>query len=78
MNGYIKRPLDVIRALRSLHSSGLSVSLPYLTSSGEMFFKIEGSILPVGQMLRLLDENQLDRVGIRHFCPNRAKAAGSG
>ena len=77
MNDYVKRPLDVIRAVRSLHSSGLSVSLPYLTSSGEMFFKVEGNVLTVSQMLRLLDENQLDSVGIRHFCPNRAKAAGS-
>ena len=78
MNSYIKRPLDVIRAVRSLHSSGLSVSLPYLTSSGEMFFKIEGSVLTVGQMLRLLDENQLNSTGIRQFCANRAKVAGAG
>ena len=78
VNDYVKRPLDVIRAVRSLNSSGSLVSLPFVTASGEMFFKVEGSVLTVGQMLRLLDENQLNRVGIRYFSPNRAKAAGSG
>jgi len=75
---YIKRPQDVIRALRSLHSSGLSVSLPYRTANGEMSFEVDGHVLTASQMLRLLDENRLDRVGIRQFCANRAKAAGAG
>jgi hypothetical protein len=75
---YIKRPLDVIRAIRSLNSSGSLVSLPFVTASGEMFFKIEGSELTVAQMLRLLEENQLNSMGIRQFCANRAKVAGAG
>jgi len=78
VENYAKRPLDVIRAVRSLNSLGLSVSLPSLTESGEMFFKVEGSALTVAQMLRLLDENQLDNVGIRQFRTNRTKAAGAG
>jgi hypothetical protein len=78
MNDYAKRPMDVIRAVRSLNSSGLLVSLPSLTESGEMFFKVGGHILTVAQMLWLLDQNQLDPVGIRQFSENRAKAAGAG
>ena len=75
---YVKRPLDVIRAVRSLNSSGSLVSLPSVTASGEMFFKVEGSVLTVAQMLSLLDENRLNSMGIRQFCANRAKAAGAG
>lgn len=74
---YFKRPLDVIRAIRSLNSSGSLVSLPFVTASGEMSFKVEGSELTAGQMLRLLDENRLNSTGIRQFCANRAKAAGA-
>ena len=75
MKDYVKRPLDVIRAVRSLNSSRLLVSLPYLTASGEMCFKVEGTVLTAAQMLQLLDQNQLDSVGIRQLCANRAKAA---
>jgi hypothetical protein len=78
VNDYVKRPLDVIRAVRSLNSSGSLVSLPFVTASGEMFFKVEGSELTVAQMLSLLDENRLNSMGIRQFCANRAKAAGAG
>ena len=78
MNDYAKRPLDVIRAVRSLNSSGLLVSLPSLTESGEMFFNVAGSVLTAAQILRLLDENQLDSVGIRQICANKPKAAGAG
>jgi len=75
---YVKRPLDVIRAIRSLNCSGSLVSLPFVTASGEMFFKVGGNELTVAQMLRLLDENQLNSMGIRQFCANRAKVAGAG
>ena len=75
---YVKRPLDVIRAIRSLNCSGSLVSLPFVTASGEMFFKVDGSELAVAQMLRLLDENRLNSMGICQFCANRAKAAGAG
>jgi hypothetical protein len=78
MNDYAKRPLDVIRAVRSLNSSGLLVSLPFLTESGEMFFKVGGHMLTVAQMLWLLDEDQLSGVGIRQFSANRAKTASAG
>ena len=78
MNDYVKRPLDVIRAIQSLNSSGALVSLPFVTASGEMFFKVEGSVLTVAQMLTLLDENRLNSMEIRQFCANRAKAAGAG
>jgi hypothetical protein len=64
---YLKRPEDVIRAVRSLQRLGLSLSLPYQTPSGEMFFEINGQVLTVAQMLKLLDQNQLDREGIRQF-----------
>ena len=78
MNDYVKRPLDVIRAIQSLNSSGALVSLPFVTASGEMFFKVEGSVLTVAQMLTLLDENRLNSMEIRQFCANRAKAACAG
>ena len=78
MNDYVKRPLDVIRAIQSLNNSGALVSLPCVTASGEMFFKVEGNVLTVAQMLRLLDENRLNSTGIRQFCANRAKGVGAG
>lgn len=61
------RPLDVINAVRSLGKLGLSVSLPNKTSTGEMFFRVEGRDLSVAQILELLDKNELDLGGIRQF-----------
>jgi hypothetical protein len=60
---FVKRPEDVIRAVRALRRLGLSVSLPYQTGSGEMFFEIDGHVLTVAQMLKLMDQNQLGSRG---------------
>jgi len=60
---FVKRPEDVIRAVRELRRLGLSVSLPYQTASGEMFFEIDGHVLTVAQMLKLMDQNQLGSRG---------------
>jgi hypothetical protein len=72
LKDFVKRPEDVIRAVRRL---GLSVSLPYQTASGEMFFEIDGHVLTVAQMLKLMDQNQLDRGGI---CQVSARKKGRG
>ena len=63
MKDFVKRPEDVIRAVRALRRLGLSVSLPYQTASGEMFFEIDGHVLTVAQMLKLMDQNQLGSRG---------------
>ena len=72
---FVKRPEDVIRAVRAVRRLGLSVSLPYQTASGEMFFEIDGQVLTVAQMLKLMDQNQLDRGGI---CQVSCKKKGRG
>ena len=56
MRDYLNRPEDVIRAVQSLRRLGSSVSLPYQTATGQMFFDIDGHVLTVVQILRLLDE----------------------
>ena len=75
MKDYLKRPHDVMKAVRSLHSSGLSVSLPHITASGVMIFEIDECILTVAQILELFDHRELDRVGIRQFAAKKAKHA---
>lgn len=67
MKDYLKRPLDVIDALRLLRRSGFSVSLPKQAANGVMFFEVEGYVLTVAQILELRDTKKLDRVGIRQF-----------
>jgi hypothetical protein len=62
LKDFVKRPEDVIR-------------VPYQTASGEMFFEIDGHVLTVAQMLKLMDQNQLDRGGI---CQVSAKKKGRG
>ena len=65
-----------MQAVRSLRSSGLSVSLPHQTASGEMFFEIENCVLTVAQILELFDKNALNREGIRQFETKLKKDAG--
>ena len=67
MKDYLKRPLDVMDALRLLRRSGFSVSLPNQSADGVMFFEVEGCALTVAQILELRDTKKLDRVGIRQF-----------
>jgi hypothetical protein len=73
---YLKRPQDVVAAVRSLRSEGLSVSLPHQTADGEMFFEIEGYALTVAQILELFDKNELGRAGIRQSGTKRTKNLG--
>jgi len=75
MKEYFSRPQDVINALRSLASLGLSVSLPNTTPNGGMFFRVEGCELSVGQILELVDRNALDLEGIRLFKTRRNEDA---
>jgi hypothetical protein len=67
MNEYFKRPQDVLDAIRSLGRLGFSVSLPDFGSDGQMFFRIQGRKLSVGQILELVDENNLDSRAIREY-----------
>ena len=67
MKEYFKRPLDVVEAVRSLGKLGLSVSLPDRTSTGEMFFRVEGQELSVTQILELFDKNELELGAIRRI-----------
>ena len=76
MKDYFKRAQDVVDAVRSLGRSGLSVSLPDQAANGEMFFKIEGCVLTVAQILALSDKNELNRLGIRQFGTKGRKDAG--
>jgi len=71
---YFKRPQDVLNALRSLGSLGLSVSLPQ-TANGEMFFKVDRWELTVAEILELYDNDKLDRAGIRQFTAQRERDA---
>jgi len=75
MNEYFKRSQDVIKAIRSLGRSGLSVSSPILRQNGEMFFRIEGRELSVLQILKLLDEQKLHPGTIRES-PSQQNLAG--
>jgi hypothetical protein len=75
MKEYFKRPQDVVNAVRSLGSFGLSVSLPDLRANGEMFFRIEGRELSVLQILELLDEDRLNLKMIRKFTTQQNLAA---
>jgi hypothetical protein len=43
----------------------MRVSLPHQTADGVMFFQLDDSTLTVAQILQLLDNNQLNREGIR-------------
>jgi hypothetical protein len=72
----VKRAEDVIRAVRALRRVGLSVSLPYQTASGEIFFEIDGHVLTVAQMLKLMDQNQLGSRG--GICQVSAEKKGCG
>ena len=67
MKNYLKRPEDVLSALRSLRNSGLHVGLPSQTAAGEMIFQLGDCTLTVAQILELLDKNELDREGIRRL-----------
>lgn len=79
MNEYFKRPRDLINAVRSLGSFGLSVSLPDLRTNGEMFFRIEGREFSVPQILELLDGHRLNPTMIRGFAAQqKVGAAGCG
>lgn len=64
MKDYLKRPRDLMKAVQSLRSSGLSVSLPYQAANGQMCFEVEDCILTAAQILELSDKNKLDRDGI--------------
>lgn len=76
MKDYLKRPQDVVAAVRSLRSEGVSVSLPRQTADGEMFFDIEGYTVTVAQILELFDKNELGRAGIRQAGTKRIKDVG--
>ena len=75
MKDYFRRPQDVINAVRSLGSLGLSVSLPHRAANGEMFFRIESWELTVAEILELYDNDELDREGIRQFTAERQENA---
>ena len=76
MKDYFKRPQDVANAVQSLRNAGLSVSLPYQTAHGEMFFEIEGYALTVAQILELIDKNELGPAEIRQFGTKPKRDAG--
>jgi hypothetical protein len=76
LKNYLKRPLDVMDALRLLRSSGFSVSLPSQTADDVMFFEVEGCVLTVAQILELKDTKKLDRVGIRQCGVKPARRTG--
>jgi CheY-like chemotaxis protein len=67
VKNYLKRPQDLMHALRSLRSSGMQVGLPFQTPAGEMLFQLDASTLSAAQILELLDKNELDRDGVRKF-----------
>jgi hypothetical protein len=70
---FTERLPDVIKAVQSLRSSGLSVSLPYQTANGQMCFQVEDCILTAAQILELFDNNNLDREGIHQFEAERRR-----
>lgn len=45
----------------------MQVGLPLLTTAGVMQFQLDDSTLSVAQILELLDNNELDRDGVRKF-----------
>ena len=76
MKDYPIRQQDLTKAVQSLRSSGLSVSLPYQTPHGDLCFGVEDYVLTAAQILELLDKNELNSVGIRQFVANRSKEVG--
>jgi hypothetical protein len=65
VNAYSERSAEVVSAIRALRRMGMRVSLPHQTADGVMFFQLDDSMLTVAQILQLLDNNQLNREGIR-------------
>jgi hypothetical protein len=62
---YSERTEDVVNAVRAMRRMGIRVSLPHQTADGVMFFQLDDYTLTVAQILELLDQNQLNRDGIR-------------
>lgn len=50
---------------RALRRMGIRDGLPHQTADGVMFFQLDDYTLTVTQILELLDNNRLDREGIR-------------
>jgi hypothetical protein len=70
---YGERAGDIVSAIRALRRAGMRVGLPHQTADGVMFFQLDDYTLTVAQILELLDENRLDREGIRALAEARKK-----
>jgi hypothetical protein len=64
---------DIVSAVRSLRRAGVRVGLPHQTADGVMFFQLDGYTLTVTQILELLDQNRLNRDGIRALAEAKKK-----
>jgi hypothetical protein len=71
---YNERTEDVVNAIRALRRMGMRVGLPHQTADGVMFFQLDDYTLTVTQILELLDQNRLDREGIRALAEAQKKS----
>lgn len=65
MTNYIQRLNEVGKAVQILRERGIRVGLPMQTANGEMIFPVDDTTISAAQILELLDDDQLDREGIR-------------
>ena len=65
MKDYTKRPEDVSKAVRLLRAQGVLIGLPMQKADGQMIFPVEDFTLSAGDILELLDKNELNHTAIQ-------------
>jgi hypothetical protein len=70
---FSERSGDIVSAIRSLRRVGMRVGLPHQTADGVIFFQLDDYTLTVTQILELLDQNRLNRDGIRALAKAKKK-----
>ena len=65
MKDYTKRPEDVSKAVRLLRQGGVRIGLPMQSADGQMIFPVEDFTISAGEILALLDKNELNSNAIQ-------------
>jgi hypothetical protein len=73
VKNFCERSGDIVSAIRALRRMGMRVGLPYQTAEGVMFFQLDDYTITVAQILESLDQNRLNRDGIRALAEAKKK-----
>jgi hypothetical protein len=65
MKDFTRRPDDVSKAVRMLRKEGVRIGLPMQSADGQMIFPVEDFTLSAGEILDLLDKQELNRSAIQ-------------